>query len=1022
MSPNRTEPLFPASRSRERVPFPREDAPAMPTRTPTPSSFVHPQPPMPSASGSRSASSSTHGHSTGSAHGHSSAHGHEPVRINTDLNAVASSSSAVTRSLSLPSPRPGISDANLPTPTRSNASNSHIPLAMQRPRDMSDPHAALLATAAARAPGSPPHHMQSHMQYPGQSAYAQPSMRATSPTHHASSSSTRQRTPERTVVPGQRSASDAAVRDLERQGSFRAEGGSSLAREGSFRSPELALGVKRLMAKPASVSATRGRESSDGGSTGAESSGPEVHIRRKRYDAAGRRVERVDEEVRATRSEDGHATRRSEDRTQEREREKKERELALAFVGPHGGADDKPKEKRQKNVLKRRPSANRPSTAPPSAPPSPSPAVTSHPRSTPESRGPPVLSLNLSLAPMPSFDGSSPRGSPKEGSGSGSGPLTPAGAVAQAYKRGLDTSASSSPLPSPSSSIFRRKQAQPSETGHSNLLVAAAETTSPVTPYYTVFGSTSGRVVAVGGPDDAWDGSSSLISASAFPMFDGSRRSSKPVPATPSVGRTLSRKVSERFVRKREESEDDLRGRSAQQGDRRKKSEHSGSRAPGDASPARGSDWAKSSSTLANSYDDGFTNEPRSRRSEPALGGGGKLWKLMKRISTGGLKDKYERGARSLPPIPPLPPVPPVPQLPRDVALDARGATSTDGHPRDEQGALSRFMQSRSSMSASTPPSGIPRSSARALPMPPPIPASHHPRASIATRSSSPVSSDVASSKYFHKTPGSARSSTSSFAEDAAAPPLPDAPMPNVILGKHIVPPKDLYKLDLNALAASGSLDDKKITVNTTTIKPMAFFGTQNIRTPDDWRIVNTPAQEHPPSLPHPPRRLPVPNSHPNASPKESKERRYSNTPSIPEFSTAAPINAFAARKLPPTDPPREHARRMSSAPDESVSRQMSVRSTAAPSGDAYASTARQKRLQQRSTSLPRAEPLFRDMSEKATAQALTEKEKAARWDDLLQRSDRAGGTLHLGTSDALRSDDLSLRYSTSSAQLLNDF
>ncbi|KAJ7113880.1 hypothetical protein C8R44DRAFT_795900 [Mycena epipterygia] len=439
--------------------------------------------------------------------------------------------------------------------------------------------------------------------------------------------------------------------------------------------------------------------------------------------------------------------------------------------------------------------------------------------------------------------------------------------------------------------------------------------------------------------------------------------------------------------------------------------------------------------------DDGvFVNEPRSRRSEPAMGGGSKIWKLMKRISTGALKDKYDRGPRTLPPIPPLPPMPlpPVPQLPKDYkdykeysALETRSAMSSDGHGREEPGALSRFMQSRPSISTSRPAlsgSGVPRPAAatRSLPMPPPIPASsHQPRASTTTRSSSPVSSsDVASSKFFHRTTGSARSSTSSYGDENPPPPMPMPGVPNLIIGKHIVPPKDLYKLDLNAL---GPLDDKDKKVG---VKPMAFFGTQNLRAPEDWTIVNTPAEEKPPSLPHPPRRLPVPNSNSsakdvNSAVKEKDAKRLSQTPSIPEFSTAAPINAFAARK--PADKPRVETMLAALAPaqprrstgDVSLSRQVSP---AASTG----STARQKRMQQRSASLPRvAEPItFRDMAEKASAgQApLTEKEKAERWEDLLERSDRAGGTIHLGASERLASDEVSVRYSTSSTQLLNDF
>ncbi|KAJ7155753.1 hypothetical protein C8R46DRAFT_433593 [Mycena filopes] len=660
------------------------------------------------------------------------------------------------------------------------------------------------------------------------------------------------------------------------------------------------------------------------------------------------------------------------------------------------------------------PALTRPMRRPP---PLPLPPLLRPPSSPPAYArpGPPILSLNLSLNPMPlTFaavgDAGGSRGSPNgSGSGSaGSGQLTPAGAVVQAYKRGLDASPLASPrdspLPSPSSATFKRSRGG-----------MAGSPSPPATPYYTVFGSTSGRVVAIGGPEDAWDGAGSYISASAFPSLDGSRpRSAKPTPS-PSVGRTLTRKVSERWVRKREGSEEEVRGRASMQGERRSK-KRSGSRAdephsPGDPNVS----W--SGSALSHPEDGGFVNEPRSRRSEPAMGGGSKIWKLMKRISTGGLKEKYDRGPRTLPPIPPLPPLPnmpTMPQVPRDT-LEARTALSSDGHSREEPNGVARFMQSRTSMSTSRSTSGstIPRAGGRALPMPPPIPASQQ-RASTTTRSSSPVSSDVASSKFFPKTTSSARSSTSSLGEDPAAPPLPGSGL-KVVVGKHIVPPKDLFKLDLGELAP-GSLDENK-----TAVKPMAFFGTQNLRNPDDWTIVNTPAEEHPPSLPHPPRRLPVPNAY--------KERPVSNNRfshvSIPEFSTAAPINAFATRKLPSTEGARAEnvlaslgptpSRRMSSAVDEPSTRQAS-----AASSSAAPTTARQKRMQQRSTSLPRAEPVtFRDMSEK---QALTEKEKADRWDDLLQRSERAGGTIHLGTSEQLPSDDMSLRYSTSSTQLLNDF
>jgi hypothetical protein len=121
---------------------------------------------------------------------------------------------------------------------------------------------------------------------------------------------------------------------------------------------------------------------------------------------------------------------------------------------------------------------------------------------------------------------------------------------------------------------------------------------------------------------------------------------------------------------------------------------------------------------------------------------------------------------------------------------------------------------------------------------------------------------------------------------------MPGAPMPNFIIRKHIVPPKDLYKLDLSEFP-SGSPDEK------VPVKSTAFFGTQNTRGPDEWTIINTPAEEHPPSLPHSPRRLPMPNH------LQRRTHRLSDTPSIPEFSTVNPVNAFTTRKPPVTDKPR---------------------------------------------------------------------------------------------------------------------
>jgi hypothetical protein len=58
----------------------------------------------------------------------------------------------------------------------------------------------------------------------------------------------------------------------------------------------------------------------------------------------------------------------------------------------------------------------------------------------------------------------------------------------------------------------------------------------------------------------------------------------------------------------------------------------------------------------------------------------------------------------------------------------------------------------------------------------------------------------------------------------------------------------------------------------------------------------------------------------------------------------------------------------------------------------------------------------FRELGS-AQGQALTSQEKEDKWDDLLERSARAGGTLHLGAgSSRLASDNL--RFSSSTLEL----
>ncbi|KAJ6451068.1 hypothetical protein C8R45DRAFT_92732 [Mycena sanguinolenta] len=159
-------------------------------------------------------------------------------------------------------------------------------------------------------------------------------------------------------------------------------------------------------------------------------------LQRKRYDTAGSRVERVEEKGFKSWSDRHDGARMGPQGTGVRTTEGSG---GCTGVYGSGGEDKEKKEKRPKNVLRRRPGiAGRALPTPTTAVPTPAAVTPAVARA-----GPPMLNLNLSLAPMSlSFTGGtpSPKISPSDRSSSGSVSLTPAGAVVQAYKRGLDSS------------------------------------------------------------------------------------------------------------------------------------------------------------------------------------------------------------------------------------------------------------------------------------------------------------------------------------------------------------------------------------------------------------------------------------------------------------------------------------------------------------------------------------------------------------------------------------------------------
>ncbi|TFK32137.1 hypothetical protein BDQ12DRAFT_692934 [Crucibulum laeve] len=459
--------------------------------------------------------------------------------------------------------------------------------------------------------------------------------------------------------------------------------------------------------------------------------------------------------------------------------------------------------------------------------------------------------------------------------------------------------------------------------------------------------------------------------------------------------------------------------------------------------------------------------------SNPGSGGGSKLWKLMKRISTSGLRDKFQQDDGP----------PPVPALPKEYEA-FNSSRSNDGHsnvgsgnshsksispPFDRPQHANSQVPKESGMLPGSPASANQSPIQRASMPPSRKLSAGNPRPSTTTRSSSPVysSSDVASSRFFNRA-HSTRSSSSSYGEEVP-PPMPKPPMP---VGQHIIPPNELQKLASEGHRSPVSASSPRSNPNSPSdSRKQSSLGPLQLppfaRKEEDWMIVTSPSVELP-SLPFPPRRV---NTIPAVVSLEEEMDR-SESPIIPSFSTAGAINAFPSRRSlsskasspvsPPSStvsspaPPRpsRSVQRPSPLTSPQPTRLPSPEAVRTPqqfdtgrksesynpnrrsSGGFSTSTARPWRrsssfgaspAQAISPSRPstasastssRALLKFREMgSREEKKQMLTEKEKADKWDDLLERSARAGGTLHLGGgTEQLASDQISMRMSVASS------
>ena len=628
--------------------------------------------------------------------------------------------------------------------------------------------------------------------------------------------------------------------------------------------------------------------------------------------------------------------------------------------------------------------------------------------------------------------------------------------------------------------------------------------------YYTVFGS-SGKVVAVGTPEDErW---------SHFDLSNYAPNKAKTVSRKPSLGALgrLSRKSSTK-VKKigagnacgiNSESEqghervgkDEEVGRSSFQGRRstsvpgRRRSKKPPGTPIDNMDAGIMSDSPHSTSTPSKSAGGSLD--------EPSPSASGKIWKLMKRISTGGLREKYNAQEAA----------PPVPALPEGLLLTpppkfkpGRSAAQPVG---DSKPPISRYIRGRSSFG------DAPFTNRRrdvqgapnlASPNQPPTPSSaknpSHRRRSTNTRSSSPVSSGGASSRYWQK---SRSSSVSTFEE---MPPLPK----RVMTSGAILSPTELYRLEREQAMAGFSSPPSTVDSHSPAPSPAngstvivfrkpSLMGIHERANGEDSETDGMSASDFV-ALPTPPRHHYRPNPHVIYHQSDDNTpvvAPISTSPTIPMFSTLDVVNQFNQAKgsgggtteslnsslsrstsgtasnesgvvvgvQPPPRPKRSSKRKppvvnhqvtmrasedrerggrdgyltqgmlppmSSSYPKESTLgalteigdysgggrscgtfgsyQSMGLVELVKTSQDS--SSSRENHTP--SSSIHSRSPLkFREMGkgeEPKDRKVWTEQEKADRWDDLLEESDRVGGTIHIGNpklpSDSLRFSDYS--------------
>ncbi|OAX38533.1 hypothetical protein K503DRAFT_153461 [Rhizopogon vinicolor AM-OR11-026] len=512
--------------------------------------------------------------------------------------------------------------------------------------------------------------------------------------------------------------------------------------------------------------------------------------------------------------------------------------------------------------------------------------------------------------------------------------LTPAGTVVQGYRQ------REHPLP-----------VQPTEESAANEPVSP----SPI-PYYTVYGARSEHKIAAGGPDDTrqWSLHAHVLA--------GQRAQTRQEPSKNLARKgSLSRMVSGRW----------------------KKVTGGGGKADESRSPSHGLPKGRSSLQEGHSrrecidagefgtelHQTRSVTEPRSNLKERPVESS-KLWKLVKRISTGGMRERFVADKAA----------PPVPAIPKELL--------------------------------SSPP---PRShSLRAAPENPYSPstpkniANSGPRPSIATSSSSPNSSDVASARFFQRS-HSRRSSVSSYGEEI----VPQSSFPSMAYGDHhIVPPRELYQITRDQKNDQGSISRSRSRSHSGQAGKIDLDGQR----PRVASPVNGPWETPPRTVPT---CLVTQVSSPRTHKFDEKPPTVAHTQLLPDGNVSLsppprPIrSAMRSSRISQSESSYSHRRPATADEDRTLRTSLPSRvsgalseastTTMQPMSNSLAGTSKETL----DVSHLRSGINFRALNAAPRRVPLTEREKAEIWDDLLQRSAQAGGTLHLGSSGQLESDNL---------------